>query len=38
MPLDIVARDVIEDQSQFASFEMSTSGSYPEVHSLLLKV
>ncbi|XP_061373367.1 probable inactive shikimate kinase like 1, chloroplastic isoform X2 [Gastrolobium bilobum] len=31
VPLDIVARDVIEDRSQFASIEISTSGSYPEV-------
>ncbi|CAK8532909.1 unnamed protein product [Lathyrus sativus] len=30
-PLDIVARDVTENQSQFPSFEISTSGSYPEV-------
>ncbi|CAI8593940.1 unnamed protein product [Vicia faba] len=31
LPLDIVARDVIENQSQFPSFEISTSGTYPEV-------
>ncbi|KAJ1428124.1 Shikimate kinase/Threonine synthase-like 1 [Sesbania bispinosa] len=31
VPLDIVARDVIEDQSLFSSFEISTSGSYTEV-------
>ncbi|XP_027346296.1 probable inactive shikimate kinase like 1, chloroplastic isoform X2 [Abrus precatorius] len=31
VPLDIVARDVIEEQGQFASFEISATGSYPEV-------
>ncbi|XP_058773339.1 probable inactive shikimate kinase like 1, chloroplastic [Vicia villosa] len=31
LPLDFVARDVTENQSQFPSFEISTSGSYPEV-------
>ncbi|XP_050911589.1 probable inactive shikimate kinase like 1, chloroplastic isoform X2 [Lathyrus oleraceus] len=31
LPLDIVARDVTENQIQFPSFEISTSGSYPEV-------
>lgn len=31
VPLDFVARDVIEDQSQFAPSEISISGSYPEV-------
>ncbi len=33
VPLDIGARDVIENQGQFASFEISTSGSYPEVRN-----
>ncbi|OIW00792.1 hypothetical protein TanjilG_19597, partial [Lupinus angustifolius] len=28
VPLDIVARDVIEDRGQFALFEVSTPGSY----------
>ncbi|TKY46173.1 inactive shikimate kinase like 1 [Spatholobus suberectus] len=31
VPLDFVARDVIEDQSQFGSSEISISGSHPEV-------
>lgn len=31
VPLDFVARDVIEDHSQFAPSEISISGSYPEV-------
>ncbi|KAK7315511.1 hypothetical protein VNO77_34061 [Canavalia gladiata] len=31
VPLDIVARDVIEDRNQYASLEISVSGSYPEV-------
>ncbi|CAL0299280.1 unnamed protein product [Lupinus luteus] len=35
VPLDIVARDVIEDRGQFASFEISTPGSYPEVTNQL---
>lgn len=34
LPLDIVARDVTENQIQFPSFEISTSGSYPEVDLL----
>ncbi|KAG4941490.1 hypothetical protein JHK87_045361 [Glycine soja] len=35
VPLDFVARDVIEDQSQFAPSEISISGSYPEVQDEL---
>ncbi|KAK7267209.1 hypothetical protein RIF29_19874 [Crotalaria pallida] len=35
VPLDIVARNVIEDQGQFASFEIPSSGSYPEVMNQL---
>ncbi|XP_019426598.1 PREDICTED: probable inactive shikimate kinase like 1, chloroplastic isoform X2 [Lupinus angustifolius] len=35
VPLDIVARDVIEDRGQFASFEISTPGSYPDVTNQL---
>ncbi|RDY02826.1 putative inactive shikimate kinase like 1, chloroplastic, partial [Mucuna pruriens] len=35
VPLDFVARDVIEDQSQFAPSEISISGSYPEVKDAL---
>ncbi|XP_027923655.1 probable inactive shikimate kinase like 1, chloroplastic isoform X2 [Vigna unguiculata] len=31
VPLDLVARDVTEDQSQFTPSEISISGSYPEV-------
>ncbi|WJX70982.1 putative inactive shikimate kinase like 1, chloroplastic [Trifolium repens] len=31
LPLDIVAKDATEDQSQVPSFDISTSGSYPEV-------
>lgn len=31
LPLEIVARDVTENPTQFPSFEISTSGSYPEV-------
>lgn len=38
LPLEIVARDVTENPTQFPSFEISTSGSYPEVGSLLLKI
>ncbi|XP_019427241.1 PREDICTED: probable inactive shikimate kinase like 1, chloroplastic [Lupinus angustifolius] len=33
VPLEIVARDVIEYRGQFASFEVSTPGSYPGVGS-----
>ncbi|KAL3032169.1 hypothetical protein AAZX31_02G069200 [Glycine max] len=35
VPLDFVARDVIEDKSQFAPSEISISGSYPEVQDEL---
>jgi len=35
VPLDLVARDVTEDQSQFTPSEISISGSYPEVYSLM---
>ncbi|KAK7271043.1 hypothetical protein RJT34_26632 [Clitoria ternatea] len=35
VPLDTVARDVTEDTSQFASFEISISGSYLEVKNEL---
>jgi shikimate kinase len=31
LPLDIVAKDATEDRSQVPSFDISTSGSYPEV-------
>jgi len=38
VPLDLVARDVTEDHSQFTPSEISFSGSSPEVYSLLWKV
>ncbi|KAI4350466.1 hypothetical protein L6164_004919 [Bauhinia variegata] len=35
VPLDMVARDVMKDQSEFASFEISTPTSHPEVMTQL---